>query len=93
MECYRVGSGKFMFQLLQEKDDAGLTLLGYSVLVKDNTDIARYLTEEGCGVDIKDNCAVSALHWACWNGDTDTISLLLEYNADVFSRDVTGMIS
>ena len=50
----------------------------------------RYLIEEGAGVDAKDHCGVSPLHWACWNADVDTIEVLLENQSNVFSRDVTG---
>ncbi|XP_063688183.1 serine/threonine-protein phosphatase 6 regulatory ankyrin repeat subunit B-like [Bolinopsis microptera] len=78
--------------LLTESDEAGLALLHYSVLAKENSQITKYLIEEGARVDTKDHCGVSPLHWACWNADVDTIEILLDNQCNVFSRDVTGRL-
>ena len=54
-------------------------------------DLSRCLVEEGCRVDPKDRCGVSPLHWASYHGDSDVVALLLSKDANVFTRDVTGI--
>ncbi|KAL5250256.1 hypothetical protein ACHWQZ_G016105 [Mnemiopsis leidyi] len=76
--------------LLTESDEAGLTLLHYSTLVKENSQITKYLIEAGAKVDTKDNCGVLPLHWACWHADLDTIEILIENISDIFTQDITG---
>ena len=48
--------------------------------------ITKQLLEQGMDVNARDEREHTALHWAAQNGDTDIVSLLLQYEADTSIR-------
>ena len=45
----------------------------------------------GIDVDISDTNGWTPLHWACWNGDVNTVRLLTDSGANLHSKNIQGL--
>ncbi|MCF6776219.1 ankyrin repeat domain-containing protein [Thiotrichales bacterium 19X7-9] len=54
------------------------------------TDKVEYLIANKADVDVEDNYAQTALHWACYNGHLEVVKILLACGADVNSVDINN---
>lgn len=58
---------------------------------RDNGPLMEWLYMEGITVDEQDDCARTALHWACYKGHRRTVQWLLSRSASIMHRDREGM--
>ncbi|MDE1762442.1 MAG: ankyrin repeat domain-containing protein [Candidatus Micrarchaeota archaeon] len=77
---------------LNTSDMRGNTALMYAVVAVERLFEIRRIFLEADGVDLdatnKDGC--TALMWAAWNGQLDSVSMLLDKGADINLRDLKG---
>ncbi|KAL4232517.1 Ankyrin repeat domain-containing protein 6 [Mactra antiquata] len=81
-ECLQAGA-KF------DPDQDGRTALHYAAL-NGYVDVARFLIEKGCDINLQDASGYTALHRAVSQGHVDVISVLLERSCDINTQDEHG---
>ena len=59
--------------------------------MKDQTEIAKYLIDEGADVNSKDGFKMTCLMWAAHNGNAELVNLLIEKKADLHAKTEEGM--
>ncbi|XP_052810477.1 uncharacterized protein LOC128238522 isoform X2 [Mya arenaria] len=88
------GLGEEVAQCLQagatfDADQDGRTALHYAAL-NGYPDVARFLVEKGCDIDIQDDSGYTALHRAASQGHLEVITTLLEAGCDPNTQDEHG---
>jgi len=74
---------------LEKKDDDGQTLMMFAAIAG-STELIRFFISKGCNKNVQNNDGFSALIWAAYHGQLNTVRYLVESLAQIDSRTKGG---